>query len=479
MREKKGCFNQGMFTSLVMLLCASSAAYAVDWLMLQGTNPPFKDHYFFGFVQAGYTHDYGEKLSGLKGAAATNNGERAAISTISPWFDDAHDWHLRRLRLGMRGRLDFIDSAFTRKIDYFVLGELAPNLLTYDPFGDRRDDVALDHLSLTFNHIPGARIRAGLFKTPGPEETLQAIHTQDYIEFTHFSASQILERFAEGNLAPAPAGGPPTAFTTTGVPVTEGYGVNGVRDWGIQVFDGIDIGKDWTMSYAAMVGNGEAINHSDRDDNKDIYLYLAAEKNLPGGKGAKKHGMKFYAWWQDGKREFQSDPLGQEFDRNRTGIGFKFLGWPLESKYRQRISAELMFADGMLFVGPLVGVAGNPLRFAAEKGNKSRALTLDYGFYLNHQWELDVRAARHELLYEQSGPWSKQDERRLDELTLGVNYHFNKSSRLTLNYTIRDVDAPHPVTTYAAAANAALTHNQDAVVDSIDDRVMVQFTLLF
>ncbi len=465
---------------LVLLLWGTiPAAHAVDWLMLQGTNPPYEGHYFFGFMQAGYTHDKGDDLAGLRGPARSNNDQRVATNTVAPWFDDAHAWHIQRLRLGMRGRMDFIDSSFTRKINYFVLGELAPNLLTYDPFGDRARDIALDHLSMTFNHIPGARIRAGLFKTPGPEETFQAIHTQDYVEFTHFASSQMLERFVDGNLAPAPAGGPPTAFTTIGTPVTEGYGTNGVRDWGIQVFDAIDIGDEWSLSYAAMVGNGEAISYSDRDDNKDLYFYLAAEKSLPGGRAAKKHGLKFYAWWQDGKREFESDPLNKEYGRNRQGIGVKFLGWPLQSSYRQRIAAELMFADGMLFVGPQAGVAGNPLRFAAEEGNRSRAITLDYGLYLDHHWELDMRAARHDLLYEQSGPWSKQDERTFDELTLGVNYHFNKKSRVTLNYTFRDVSAPNPVTTYSAAANSVLTHNQNTIVDSIDDRIMLQFTLLF
>ena len=29
--------------------------------------------------------------------------------------------------------------------------------MTYEPFGERTRVIAIDHLSLTFNHIPGAR----------------------------------------------------------------------------------------------------------------------------------------------------------------------------------------------------------------------------------------------------------------------------------------------------------------------------------
>ena len=49
---------------------------------------------------------------------------------------------------------------FVDDINYFVLAETAPNLITYEPFGDRDHWVAPDHFTLTFNHIPGARIRA-------------------------------------------------------------------------------------------------------------------------------------------------------------------------------------------------------------------------------------------------------------------------------------------------------------------------------
>ena len=114
---------------LLIMSCAVAPAHAADWLMLQGTNPPFKDHYLFGFTQAGYTHDQGERLSGLVGAAAGDNGKRAAASTISPWFNDAEEFHVRRLRLGARGRLDFIDNPFTRKINYFVLGDIVSTIL--------------------------------------------------------------------------------------------------------------------------------------------------------------------------------------------------------------------------------------------------------------------------------------------------------------------------------------------------------------
>jgi len=282
-----------------------------------------------------------------------------------------------------------------KKINYFLLVEGGSNLLTFRPFGNRARILALTDLSLSLTHIPYAKVRLGLFNTPGPEESFQGIHTFDYIEFTDFIAREMLEVFANGNLSPAPAGGPPEAFTSIGSPATSAYGINAFRDWGIQIFENVQK-EMWDLSYAVMVGKGDAIDKLKFDGNFNVYLYASGEYQLPGGKKPKKNGVKMYGWYHWGERTFASDPDSQRFDRKRYGIGVKALGKFLGIGDRHRLGVDFMFADGMIFVGPSGGIAGNPLRFAAEKGNKSWGLTLDYGFYPDKHWEFDIRYARHD-----------------------------------------------------------------------------------
>lgn len=458
----------GALVLLAVLASIYSNLFAANWLMLQGTeNKKSAKHRFWGFIQPAYTYDTSDDLSGLTGAFAVNNGTRTAKNSVAPWYKDADKLHIRRARFGVRGKLK-------PKINYFTLFEIAPNLLTYDPFGDRARGIALDHMSVTFNHFKGARIRAGLFKTPGPEESYKAIHTQNYIEFTDFIAREQLERFVTG------AAKPPASVNSPGLgtPSNTAYGTNGVRDWGIQVFDRIK-GKQWDLSYAVMLGRGEGIHESsDRDDNQDLYLYFSAEHDLPGGRGPFKNGVKIYSWYQGGKRQFETDNSGQEYDRKRYGAGFTALGKLFGSKYKHRLNAELLFADGMLFLSPTGGVAQGNLNngnliYAAEEGNKSRGITLDYGFYLDRKWSFDVRYHKHELLYQRASNIDPGNERIFDEWTFGVNYQINRKTRLTFNYMARDIEAP------TAYGNATLTDNVRTIVDSTEDRLGLQLTYIF
>jgi hypothetical protein len=476
------------------LLGLNGQARATNWLMLQGTEHPLAPaHRFWGFIQPAYTYDSSDNLSGLTDTPgppdfSANNGERLAITSVSPWFDEGDRFHVRRARFGVRGLFTGrLRNPFTAKMNYFTLFEVAPNLLTYDPFDDRARTVALDHLSLTFNHIPGARLRAGLFKTPGPEETLQGVHTQDYIEFTDFTAREVIERFVTG--AARPAGSP--ASPVLGVPENHAYGTNGVRDWGLQVFDSFKR-KDWDLSYAAMVGRGEAIHETDTtSDTPELYLYASAEYGLPGGWGVHKNGIKFYGWYQHGEREFSSDPTGKDYDRIRYGLGARALGRLFGPKYKYRLGVELMQADGMIFIAPVGGVAqgnidsGN-LQIAAEDGNKARGYTLDLGFYPDNKWQFDLRYHRHDLLYDTASTVNPGNERELTDITLGLNYHFSRKLRLTVNYVFRDVEAPRA---YASSGPGGLfpvqavadgiTSNVKNIVSTVDNRFLTQVTWLF
>ena len=181
-----------------------ASALAVNWLMLQGTEPPQIDYRRVAFMQPSITVDDSDAI-----ALGPNAGKLAAPATIAPWFNNQERVHFRRLRVGVRGNVgDTADASdFFGKVNYFILFELAPNLFTYDPFGERARPIGMDHLSLTFNHIPGARLRAGLFKMPGPEESYQGVINIHYNEFTFFTATQVLERFVTGNQRSSPSAG--------------------------------------------------------------------------------------------------------------------------------------------------------------------------------------------------------------------------------------------------------------------------------
>jgi len=487
---KRGAVAAACATGMLL----SGTASAANWLMLQGTEgKKAPDHRLFAFIQPAYSDNPGaKKLKGLIGAGGAANGSFAVPNTVTPDFDETSSVYLRRARLGMRGRFSGpLKNSFTSKINYFGLLALDDGLFNQNQFSTDRRPVSLDHASLTFNHIPGARIRVGLFKNPSSEEVFQAINTIDFIEFTSFGATQVLENFYAGSTTLV-GNNPGDPTTNIGTRQREAYGFSAARDWGVQVFDSFKVAnKSWDLSYAVKIGRGESISRgSDSDNNEELYLYASAEQNLKGGRGPRKNGIKYYGWYQDGERSFYTDTTGQEFDRTRYGIGVKGLGKFFGSKYKQRFAAELGYAKGMIFLGPVAGVAGQTgngyvgtVQVAADDANKSRALQLEYGFYLNKNWQFDIRWAREQRLYEVAAGVDPGNEREVTETTLGVTYHFTKKARLTANYGFRNVDQPNQYSAAFNGGNGGATTgantNVGIVTDSIGDRLGLQLTYIF
>lgn len=482
---KKGLLAIGCAATLMGTVPSAQAA---NWLMLQGTeNPKAPDHSLVAFIQPVYTNNVGaDKLEGLVGAGAPGNGSYSVANTVAPDFDKQQGITLRRARLGMRGKFSGpLKNSFTAKMNYFALLAVDDGLFNQNQFeAGRTRPVSLDHLSLTFNHIPGARIRAGLFKNPVSEEVFQGINLIDFVDFTSFTATQVLENFYSGNTT---AVGQTPNSDNIGTPQRSAYGFSAARDWGIQVFDSFKVAnKSWDLSYAVKVGRGEDIHRgNDSDNNKELYLYVSAEKDLPGGKGPRKNGIKTYAWHQSGKRQFYTDATDKEFDRTRYGIGVKGLGKFFGSKYKQRFAAELEYVKGMIFLGPVAGVAGNTgngyistVQLAADEANKSRALQLEYGFYLDRHWQFDARWSREQRLYSVAANIDPGNERELTDTTLGVTYHFTPKARVTMNYTFRDVDQPKQYSGNGAISTFSNT-NVGIVTDNVSDRVGLQLTYIF
>ncbi|MEH6503521.1 MAG: porin [Cycloclasticus sp.] len=446
-------FKSSRFVGLsiaALALSFSSAAFSANWLLLQGTEKPGSTNpaNLWGFIQAQYQEDFSD-------ASAAN--QYIPPKLIGPMLDDQSEFNINRARIGLRGVATAIDD----KINYFLLAEFGRNGITYP---NNSDFVSLTDASLTFNHIKGARIRAGLFKTPGAEEGLQAIHVFDYVNFTTVTNQLLLERHPNkrytANIGAQPLSG------------KEFYGfeesVGAFRDVGVQVFDAFKVGEGWELSYAAMYGNGNGLNFNDNDDNKDVHLYLSAEK-IFGGKGPKRNGVKVFAWSQDGERtaDLSDDSTHnpEEYDRERRGLGIKYINKPW------RFTAEYMEGDGMIFLGPhnpnfSQGKSnGNP-NAGAGVGAKGEA----EGYYVEMGYRIPKTKIELDLRYD-NYVRMKGDmfETEFDKITVGAQYFFTKTIRVALNYEKSDAEA----TKFAGGAGP------NAQLDGVDDRIAIQVTAIF
>lgn len=432
-----------------------SSAQAANWLMLQGTErdsaaPRAK---VWGFIQAQYQKDNSDPNS--------TNGY-VPPKLIGPNLSSQEQFNVNRARIGVRGTGFPLDG----KTNYFLLAEFGNNGITAP--GDRNARVT--DASITLNQIPGARIRAGLFKYPGAEEGLQAIHVFDYINFTTVTNQLLLERFPNRNYT---GNNPPVTL-----PAPDQLGgfeksVGAFRDVGVQVFDTFKVDK-WEHSYAVMYGNGNGLNFGDNDDNKDLYLYWSSEL-VYGGKGGRREGLKLFAWNQSGKRYLDNtndathNPT--EFDRDRQGVGVKYLKKPF------RVTFEHMSGEGMIFVGP--DKATFDINPAVPPGNgengEASGYYLDFGYYIpNSKWEIDLRYDVYNRLENDTafpgGPnVGKNFEFEFVTFTLGAQYHINKKTRINMEVADRAFEAVD------FAGGAGPNDN----LDGVDKRYAIQLTHVF
>ena len=430
---------------------ATSTAHAANWLMLQGTEPngAAARAKVWGFIQPEYTSTSGTKLK-----AGPWAGQDAIFNMQRPNLTTNKGFNVLRARIGVRGTGMPLDS----NVNYFLLAELGNNGITAQGGASTKVTDA----SVTLNNIKGARVRVGLFKTPGSEEGLQAIHVMDYINFTSATNGLLLERFFNGDgadtfVTPGGNSGPGGDANKPNGPV------GAFRDQGVQVFDTFK-SDDWEHSYAVMIGNGNGTNRSDNDDNQDTYLYWSSEQ-VYGGSGPRRQGWKTFIWNQSGKRTLSTSGAG-EYDRSRSGLGTTF------KKGKQRIAFEYIMADGMIFNGTDGGAVagsaangpGTTASFNMETKGEADGYYLHYGYALSNEWELN---ARYDVYNRMTDVAAK--ERTFDTMTLGAQYFFNKKSRLVINYDARNAEAP----------NLASSHNANKILDGMDDRLSAQLLVIF
>ena len=449
-------FNKKTILSIAIAGALLSAPlHAANWLMLQGTEPDSAAPRIkmWGFIQTQYQKDMSD---------ASDADLYVPPKLIGPNLNSQSQFNINRARLGARGTGFPLDG----KVNYFLLAEFGNNAITAPGGGAAQ----ITDASITLNQIKGMRVRAGLFKTPGSEELLQAIHVFDYINFTAVGNQLLLERLPNRNYTPnnGPVSLPdPTQLTAFDRPIAA------ARDVGIQLFDTFKNG-DWEHSYAIMIGNGNGMNFGDNDDNKDTYLYWSSEQ-VYGGKGGRRQGLKLFAWTQTGKRQLDNSNDGvhnpQEFDRKRSGMGFKYL------KKGVRVSAEYIKGDGMIFVGP--DKATFDINPAIPPGNgengKANGYYLDAGYRIpGSLWEIDARYDVYNRLTNDTvlpgGPNAgKGFEMQFKTLTLGAQYHINKKSRINIEYANRDF----------TAVDWDANKGPNANLDGVAGRFAIQLTHIF
>jgi len=437
-------------------------AEATNWLMLQGTEsegagPRAK---VWGFLQPTYQHD-------------TSDEGGPEPTRIGPSLEEQDAFQLLRARIGVRGTAMPIDD----NVNYFIMAEFGENGATNGGKYGERTPVRLMDASVTLNHIPAMRIRTGLFKTPGPEEILQGIVAFDYVNLTDVSNQLMMERYPAGvtkavgtPVAPTPGVTAPYdgVLAPSESPWDSSFGAG--RDIGVELFDSFRVGN-WDHSYALMAGNGNGLESSGIADGNDTYLYWSSERIFDGGTGPWAHGLKMFVWSQQGKRVVDlsddgvANPLSH--DRIRQGVGVRY------RQYDWRVAAEYMQGEGMIFQGPEkpnMGIGTPPA--LQDLDGKANGYYLDVGYYIpGSNWELDARydvynrSTDHDYLTAE-----------FKTITYGVQYHFNRKTRVAVNYAVRDAKATDDIGPGGLATPTTNLHNG---LESIKNRLAVQVTMFF
>jgi hypothetical protein len=426
---------KSLIGALAML--ASASVHATNWLQLQGNEMPDAPAFrYFGFIQPTYTHIDAQPVTTLQGAAAVHNGKYSALNLNWPNLESPHQFQVLRAGLGARGRL-------SDKINYLVALDAGQNGTTY------YSDVMLTDASLTFSFIPGARVRAGLFKLPTGEEALQAVNVSaPYVNNSNAVLYLLVGLPVQSNGAVNPAG---ASFAN----LTSGF--SGYRDWGVQVYDTFNRGQ-WEYSYAAMLSNGDSIDRMlDSDGRKDLTLRFQASYVL-GKPGPNREDLSAYVWRQDGSRQFGA----QQYALVREGVGLKYL----QGDYR--VSAEYLRAAGMMVGGQTPPFVGQP--FVVGVNEKAGGWYLEGGWRFLPQWEVDLRYDYLDFMTQ-----TLANEREFATATLGVQYFVNPATRVIFNYEWRSMKVTNP----AAIPAGAQRNNALVIADNLGDRASLQLTWSF
>lgn len=439
--------------ALLLAACLPMTTHAANWVDVLATEPADAPAVKpFGFVQPTYTYIDADPLAGMGGAAASANGQYQIQNLVGPTFENTDQLQFLRAQFGLRGRL-------TDRINYFLLTDAGHNLTTV------QHPLMVTDASLTFSFIPGAKIRAGLFKLPTGEEALVSNPVAySYVYYSAVTSALVQETFYR-DVAGTPAGCTALAGATTLDCGKAVAGNNAFRDWGIQVFDSFRK-ANWEFGYAAMLSNGNEIeNFSDNNSSKDLTARLQLSYVFKG-KGPLREDANVFLWRQAGERTYG----GTDHDRIREGVGYRVTRGPF------RTSGEYIRADGMVAGGPnppVLPASGNlepPYNLNLAPEGKADGWYLEAGWRFHPKWEIE---ARYDVLDRSYNDAAAQ--RVFKTWTLGGQYFINKNTRVTLNYEWREAEVPNP----QAITNATQRSNAGIVADNLGDRASLQLTWFF
>lgn len=429
-------FSVGFCVASLMVV---TPALAVNWFMLQGVEskgaPSFR---FGGFALFDYQNSGGGDLP-----AGPFKGQPMALGLVSPDMNSSAESNLRKLRLGVRG-------ALSDQFSYSLKTISGNNSVTGVAEGNR---LRIVESSVTINSIPHARIRVGLFKTPGAEESLGFVPPCYYINLTGMSNMLMQERFFAAD------GQDPTEENN---PIIAGC----CRDIGVMVFDAVQL-EQWELSYAAMLANGYGLRLNDNNSNPEGYLYLSAEYLFGAGKKVHREGWKFFGWYQEGQRTIEVGVNHEEHDfhRSRFGGGTALL-WR-----KVRFGAEIIKADGMIFSGTdfnapagTVSVDGlNVSSYNIRPEDQALGWYVDCGYKVLPKLWLNARYDRLDLNTETIA------EKEFETVTVGLLWQVSRHINAKVNYEFRHGCAPQQDSLSAV----------NKILDDIPDRFSAQLLYLF
>lgn len=437
----------------MLAACLPLSAHAANWVDVIATEPANTPAIKpFGFVQPTYTYIDADPLAGMGGAAASANGRYQIQNQVGPTFEKEDQLQFLRAQFGLRGRL-------TDKINYFLLTDVGHNLTTV------QHPVMVTDASMTFSFIPGAKIRAGLFKLPTGEEALVSNPVAySYVYYSAVTSALVQETFYR-DVTGTPAGCAVIAGNTSLDCGKAVAGNNAFRDWGIQVFDSFRKDK-WELGYAAMISNGNEIeNISDNNGSKDLTARLQLSYVFKG-KGPLREDANAFVWRQSGERTYG----GTDYDRVREGVGYRVTKGPF------RTSGEYIRADGMVAGGPnppVVPASGKlkpPYNLNLAPEGKADGWYLEAGWRFHPKWEIEARYDELDRSHDDAAA-----QRIFRTWTLGGQYFINKTTRVTLNYEWREAEVPNPL----ALTNAVQRSNANIVAGNLGDRASLQLTWNF
>jgi len=285
-------------------------------------------------------------------------------------------------------------------------------------------------------------LRIGQFQWPLVDEGLRAIPAYDYINFSEVSRQQVLERYVRQN----PGG---TDESLTGF---DGA-ISSYRDIGAMAFDEFRITEHWEGTWAAGLGNGNGINRSDNDDNRDLYLRAQAAYVFDGVRrgNPRREDVKFFAWSQQGIGS--SMPVGTAPSMTGMSLSATATVWDSTTTASPGASPVSTSSETAWSTTAPIRPSRTPGRhrrchpqMAPGKDNEFDGWYLDAAWFIKpNKLALQARYDVHNRLNSTDGVnFTRKDERVFETWSLGLQYWNHPiKSQWTLSYRIRDLEAPH------------------------------------